>query len=100
MRTVRRSSISDNMSTAGPPKDAPQSIPGNEDKTPISGEEKVPLLEDVMQLSRLGEIEPLRLLFEEKKVSIDFKDDQGITPLHVRLTNKVSFLMAHANQCV
>lgn len=45
---------------------------------------KAPLLEDVMQLSRLGEIEPLKRLFQEGKVGPDFKDQEGITPLHVR----------------
>ena len=48
-----------------------------------SEESKPPLLEDVMQLSRLGEIEPLRRLFEEGKIGADFKDHEGITPLHV-----------------
>ena len=47
------------------------------------GETKTPLLEDVMQLSRLGEIEPLKRLFESGKASADHKDHEGITPLHV-----------------
>jgi hypothetical protein len=48
---------------------------------------KAPLLEDVMQLARLGDIEPMRRLFEQGKSSADFKDSEGITPLHVCNTN-------------
>ena len=48
-----------------------------------NGETKTPLLEDVMQLSRLGEIEPLKRLIESGKASADHKDHEGITPLHV-----------------
>lgn len=46
-------------------------------------EAKLPLLEDIMQLSRLGDIGPIRKLFDEGKITVDFKDKEGITPLHV-----------------
>ena len=46
-------------------------------------ENKLPLHEDVMQLARLGEIGPIQKLFEEGKYSATYKDDEGITPLHV-----------------
>ena len=46
-------------------------------------EDKVPLHEDIMQLSRLGEIGPIQKLFSEGKYSPDFRDAEGITPLHV-----------------
>lgn len=44
---------------------------------------KLPLHDDIMQLARLGEVAPVRKLFEDGKVKPDFQDDQGITPLHV-----------------
>ena len=44
---------------------------------------KLPLHEDIMQLSRLGEIGPIQKLFEENKFSAKHEDNQGITPLHV-----------------
>ena len=46
--------------------------------------DKLPLHEDVMQLARLGEIGPIQKLFEEGRYSATYKDDEGITPLHVR----------------
>ena len=45
--------------------------------------DKLPLLEDVMQLARLGEIEPMHRIFKDGKASAEYKDDEGITPLHV-----------------
>ncbi|KAL9101043.1 MAG: hypothetical protein Q9163_003658 [Psora crenata] len=43
---------------------------------------KLPLLEDIMQLARLGEIGPIRTLLETGKYSATYKDEEGITPLH------------------
>ena len=48
-----------------------------------SSEVKLPLHEDIMQLARLGEIGPVRKLFEEGKFDATYKDEQEITPLHV-----------------
>lgn len=47
-------------------------------------QDKLPLLEDIMQLGRLGEIGPIQKLFEEGKFDAKYKDQEGITPLHVR----------------
>ena len=47
-------------------------------------EEKLPLHEDIMQLARLGEIEPVKKLFEDGKFDAQYQDAEGITPLHVR----------------
>lgn len=52
-----------------------------------SPEAKLPLHQDIMQLARLGEIPPIRTLFEEGKYSPKYKDEQDITPLHVRDTH-------------
>lgn len=45
--------------------------------------DKLPLLEDVMQLSRLGDIQAVKALFDSGKIRPDYKDNEGITPLHV-----------------
>ena len=47
--------------------------------------DKLPLLEDVMQLARLGDIEAMKRLFESGKFEAGYKDHEGITPLHVCL---------------
>jgi hypothetical protein len=43
----------------------------------------LPVEEDIMQLARLGEIGAIQKLFESGKFDAKYKDDQGITPLHV-----------------
>ena len=65
---------------------APPQVTSSEDVelARVAGaEDKLPLLEDIMQLARLGEIEPVKKLIEEGKFSADYKDHEGITPLHV-----------------
>ena len=44
---------------------------------------KLPLHEDIMQLARLGEIGPIQRLLEDGKYDAAYKDEEGITPLHV-----------------
>lgn len=46
--------------------------------------DKLPLHEDIMQLARLGEIEPVKKLFDDGKFDAKYQDAEGITPLHVR----------------
>lgn len=43
----------------------------------------IPLGEDIMQLARIGEVGPMQKLFETKKLSAKYTDEEGITPLHV-----------------
>lgn len=43
----------------------------------------IPVEEDIMQLARLGEIGAIQKLFESGKFDANYKDEQGITPLHV-----------------
>lgn len=65
----------------------PPPVGGDEDfeLADIHGDEtKLPLLEDVMQLARLGEVGRIQQLFEQGKIGADFNDKEGITPLHVR----------------
>ena len=45
----------------------------------------LPVEEDIMQLARLGEIGAIQKLFDGGKFDATYKDEQGITPLHVRL---------------
>jgi hypothetical protein len=56
---------------------------GGSGEATLEIEKKPPLLEDVMQLARLGEIELIQKLFENGKIGADFRDKEGITPLHV-----------------
>lgn len=44
----------------------------------------IPLGEDVMQLARMGEIGAMQNLFAAKKFTANHRDEEGITPLHVR----------------
>ena len=57
-------------------------------KNIASGNESVkgaiPLGEDIMQVARIGEVSVMQKLFETKKFNASYKDDEGITPLHVR----------------
>lgn len=46
----------------------------------------LPVEEDIMQLARLGEIAAIQKLFDGGKFDATYKDEQGITPLHVRLS--------------
>lgn len=41
-----------------------------------------PIEEDIMQLARLGEIGLIQKLFDSGKFTAQYKDEQGITPLH------------------
>lgn len=43
----------------------------------------LPVEEDLMQLSRLGEIASIQKLFDSGKYDATYVDEQGITPLHV-----------------
>jgi hypothetical protein len=43
----------------------------------------LPVEEDIMQLARLGEIAGIQKLFDSGKFDATYKDEQGITPLHV-----------------
>lgn len=45
----------------------------------------IPLGEDIMQIARIGEIPAMQRIFEEKKLTANYKDEEGITPLHVRI---------------
>ena len=60
--------------------------------------DKLPLHEDIMQLSRLGEIGPIEKLFTDGKYKPDYRDEEGITPLHVRpssrkTTRRLSYIL-------
>lgn len=57
-----------------------ESIDGREAVDPP---DKLPLHEDIMQLARLGEVGPIQKLFEDGKYDVKYRDEQGITPLHV-----------------
>jgi palmitoyltransferase ZDHHC13/17 len=47
----------------------------------------VALEEDIMQCARLGEVALLQKMFDSGKFNAQYKDKEGITPLHVRSKN-------------
>lgn len=46
----------------------------------------LPIESDIMQLARLGEIGAMQKLFDTKKFNAKYKDEEGITPLHVTIS--------------
>jgi hypothetical protein len=46
--------------------------------------DSVPIEEDIMQLARLGEVVAVKKLFDSRKFVANYRDEEGITPLHVR----------------
>ncbi|KAF9883466.1 palmitoyltransferase akr1 [Aspergillus nanangensis] len=42
----------------------------------------IPIGEDVMQIARIGEVPAMQRLFDEKKFTATYQDEEGITPLH------------------
>lgn len=71
-----------NKASIAPPKVSANGMMELEHRS--SPEDKLPLHEDIMQLARLGEIEPVKKLFDDGKFDAQYKDGEGITPLHVR----------------
>ncbi len=73
-------------STPSPANGAPVGQDGQvELKEMAPGRPALPVEEDIMQLARLGEIGAMQKLFDTGKYDANYKDEQGITPLHVRL---------------
>ena len=71
--------------TAPPPKAGSKAV--NEDVElsnvhNVSSELSVPLEEDIMQCSRIGALEHIQKMIESGKYKANYKDDEGITPLH------------------
>lgn len=63
----------------------------NDGHEAVATPDKLPLHEDLMQLARLGEVGPIRKLFEDGKYDVKYKDEQGITPLHVSVLLSIVF---------
>ena len=57
-------------------------------KSMSSQQAGLPVEEDIMQLARLGEIAAIQKLFDRGKFDANYKDDQGITPLHVSFDDR------------
>lgn len=79
--------------SSSPPRTNGKSTPSSKDDSVelknIRAEDElktpVPIEEDIMQLARLGEIGAIQKLFESGKYHARYADEEGITPLHVRL---------------
>ena len=74
-------------------------VPNGEAKTPLR------LEEDIMQCARLGETGLIKKLFDAGKFDAKYKDEEGITPLHVwrgglftRSANQLTLLTVGGNQ--
>ncbi|OJD13323.1 hypothetical protein AJ78_06214 [Emergomyces pasteurianus Ep9510] len=85
-RNSSSTSLTTGKGTAAPPKLLTRE---NElelkDIKPDDGNSKqppLPIAEDIMQLSRLGEIGAIQKLFESGKFDARYTDEEGITPLH------------------
>ena len=73
--------LANGKASAAPPKVTGENTVELDEMPPP--EDKLPLHEDIMQLARLGEIGPIKTLFETGKFDASFKDQEAITPLHV-----------------
>ncbi|KAL1976464.1 hypothetical protein VTN31DRAFT_2746 [Thermomyces dupontii] len=47
-----------------------------------SGKSSLPVEEDIMQIARIGDVAAMQRLFETKKYTAKYADEEGITPLH------------------
>lgn len=56
---------------------------GNGNGAGETGRPPLPIESDIMQLARLGEIGAMQKLFDSKRFNAKYKDEEGITPLHV-----------------
>lgn len=63
---------------------APPKVSNAESNSRGQLEDKLPLHEDIMQLARLGELSAIQKLINDGKFSAQHRDEQDITPLHVR----------------
>ncbi len=54
-------------------------------KDMMGAESQLPVERDAMQLARLGDLGTIQTLFDHAKFDPKYKDEEGITPLHVRL---------------
>jgi palmitoyltransferase ZDHHC13/17 len=64
-----------------------QVLNGHVELQDISNKSKLSVEDDLMALARLGEIKAIQDLFASKKYTATYRDEQGITPLHVSLSN-------------
>ncbi|KAL4819028.1 Palmitoyltransferase akr1 [Aspergillus spinulosporus] len=77
-------SVPSGKSAATPPKVATEdaSVELSSIKTERSPTKSIPLGEDIMQVARIGEVSVMQKLFDEKKFTANYSDEEGITPLH------------------
>jgi hypothetical protein len=72
------------MASAATPPELAARATGEHELEDMAGKRpSLPVEEDIMQLARLGEIGAIQKLFDSGKFDATYKDEQGITPLHV-----------------
>ncbi|EAW06283.1 ankyrin repeat domain-containing DHHC palmitoyltransferase family protein [Aspergillus clavatus NRRL 1] len=95
-------SVPNGKGTTSPPKVTQQDVSVElknmkPDRPPVKG--SIPLGEDIMQIARIGEIGPMQKLFDDKKFTATYADEEGITPLHWAAINNqyamCKFLLDH-----
>lgn len=79
--SILKSLTTNTKASVAPPKVTANAEMELENMGSVEG--KLPLHEDIMQLARLGEISPIKHLLNGGKFSAKFRDEEGITPLHV-----------------
>jgi hypothetical protein len=65
---------------------APPKVTGDERvelKDMLPAAPALPVEEDIMQLARMGELGAIQRLIDEDHYTVNFMDEEGITPLHV-----------------
>jgi hypothetical protein len=70
-------------SAATPPEPTARATGEHELEDMADKKPSLPVEEDIMQLARLGEIGAIQKLFDSGRFDATYKDEQGITPLHV-----------------
>lgn len=87
-------SVPSAKSAATPPKVAADdaSVELQSMKPERTSAKSIPLGEDIMQIARIGEVSVMQKLLEEKKFTANHSDEEGITPLHVRLSRILEIL--------
>lgn len=54
-----------------------------------AADDELPFEDDIMKLARYGEIGLIQKLFDSGKYDASYKDEQGLTPLHVCISKTV-----------
>lgn len=74
---------------ASTPRTTPEDVELSNVQNGSADPPAIPLEGDIMQCARLGETALLQKMFDSGKLNAQYKDAEGITPLHVRFRHAV-----------